>query len=229
VWLLVVPLAIVLVLVLAVIVPVVVGTVWLVGWSLHWLGPLLLIWGFFMLMRGPRRRYRRDWARGESPRRSERNTAPPAGWDRPVQPTAAPSPKAPETALPIDVQVKVDQIQRKVEVLLQYADTFPPFSHDLYIVRRTAAEYLPRTIEAYLAVPKRTPDSVLPPPTQSPLDELKQQLQLLDSKLDEIAQDLQRKDLDGLLANRRFLEERFGRRQASADGPDIQSSETRAS
>jgi hypothetical protein len=45
----------------------------------------------------------------------------------------------------------------------------------------------------------------------TPLQELKEQLALLDSKLDEIAEDLQRHNQDRLLANRRFLEERFGR------------------
>ena len=42
--------------------------------------------------------------------------------------------------------------------------------------------------------------------------ELKAQLELLDSKLDDIAQDLERQDTDRLLANRRFLEQRFGMR-----------------
>src|ERR1051325_1073987 len=55
--------------------------------------------------------------------------------------------------LPIDVQVKVEQIRRKVDVLLSYADRFPPFSQDLYLVRPTASDYLPRTINAYLALP----------------------------------------------------------------------------
>jgi hypothetical protein len=44
------------------------------------------------------------------------------------------------------------------------------------------------------------------------LDELRAQLDLLDARLDDIARDLQRHDLDQLYANRRFLEERFGRR-----------------
>jgi hypothetical protein len=43
-------------------------------------------------------------------------------------------------------------------------------------------------------------------------EELKAQLDLLDAKLDDIAQDLQRQDADRLLANRRFLEARFGTR-----------------
>jgi hypothetical protein len=97
-------------------------------------------------------------------------------------------------------------------VLLGYADRFPPFSQDLHIVQQTAAEYLPRTIDAYLALPGVGAPHVAAT-RQTALAELREQLQLLDSKLDDIAQDLQRQDLDCLLANRRFLEERFRLRE----------------
>ena len=117
-----------------------------------------------------------------------------------------------QSELPIDVQVKVEQIRRKVEVLLSYADRFPPFSQDLYLVRQTASEYLPRTINAYLAMPKETAEKPIVADGKTPHQELKSQLDLLDSKLDDIAQDLQRQDTDRLLANRRFLQERFNLR-----------------
>jgi hypothetical protein len=121
-------------------------------------------------------------------------------------------PRQPE--LPIDVQVKVEQIRRKVDVLLSYADRFPPFSQDLYLVRQTATDYLPRTISAYLGLPKQAAaDKPLIAGGKTAYQELKAQLDLLDSKLDDIAQDLQRQDTDRLLANRRFLEDRFGSRE----------------
>src|SRR6202011_942083 len=114
--------------------------------------------------------------------------------------------------LPIDVQVKVEQIRRKVDVLLSYADRFPPFSQDLYLVRQTASDYLPRTINTYLSLPRETAEKPLTPSGKTAHEELKAQLDLLDSKLDDIAQDLERQDTDRLLANRRFLEDRFGSR-----------------
>jgi hypothetical protein len=113
--------------------------------------------------------------------------------------------------LPIDIQVKVEQIRRKVDVLLGYADRFPPFSQDLYLVRQTAADYLPRTINAFLGLRVEEVDKPLLG-GKTPREELKAQLDLLDSKLDDIARDLQRQDADRLLANRRFLEARFGAR-----------------
>jgi hypothetical protein len=111
--------------------------------------------------------------------------------------------------IPIDVQVKAEQIRHKVNVLLGYADRFAPFSRDLYIVRQTAAEYLPRTLDAYLAIPG-TDDPLVRSTGRTALEELRAQLALLDARLDAITQNLQQRDLDGLAANRRFLEERFG-------------------
>jgi hypothetical protein len=156
-----------------------------------------------------------DHRRAPRERRAERR-----GADRP-----APSPVMPRPArqrpterrpasparreLPIDVQVKAEQIRHKVDVLLGYADRFPPFSRDLYIVRQTAADYLPRTLSAYLAIPG-TNDPPLDATGRTALDELRAQLAILDASVDEITQNLQRRDLDGMLANRRFLEERFG-------------------
>jgi hypothetical protein len=117
--------------------------------------------------------------------------------------------------------VKVEQIRRKVDVLLGYADRFPPFSQDLYLVQQTASDYLPRTVNAFLGLPRDAVDKPLSnePGARSARQELKAQLDLLDSKLDDIAQDLQRQDADRLLANRRFLETRFGTRDAGLKPP----------
>ena len=123
----------------------------------------------------------------------------------------------PRRELPTDVQVKVEQIRRKADVLLGYADRFPPFSQDLHIVRQTAAEYLPRTVRAYLALPGDD-DPVIATSGKTALQELREQLGLMDAKLDEITQALQRNDLDRLAANRRFLEERFDVRDGEGEG-----------
>jgi hypothetical protein len=48
------------------------------------------------------------------------------------------------------------------------------------------------------------------PDGRTALQVLKDQLGLLDSKMDEIAGDVQRQDIDRLLANGRFLEDHFG-------------------
>ncbi len=125
-----------------------------------------------------------------------------------------------QSDLPIDIRVKVEQIRRKVDVLLGYADRFPPFSQDLHLVRQTAGDYLPRTLNAFLAMkPEDVDKPLLTPGGKTAREELKAQLDLLDTKLDDIAQDLQRQDADRLLANRRFLEARFSDHQSAGEAP----------
>ncbi len=169
-----------------------------------WLIVGLVIWAVFALSGRPRHR---RWMRYSYPR-----VPPPVPTSPRPRPEPRPRPDPPQRPeLPIDVQVKVEQIRRKVEVLLSYAPRFPPFSQDLYIVRQTANDYLPRTIDAFLALPPDRREVPVDESGKTAREELKEQLDLLDSKLDEIAEDLQRHNLDRLLANRRFLEERFGR------------------
>jgi hypothetical protein len=178
----------------------------MVGVVMPWFMIGFIVWAAFAAGRGPRRqrsmRYqwgRNYWQSQPWPSSSRARYAAPA----------QPRPTVPE--LPIDVQMKAEQIKHKVDVLLSYASRFPPFSKDLYVVRQTATEYLPRTLNAYLALPPVDADRVLPSTGRTALDELKAQLDLLDSKLDEVADDLQRRDVDALLANRLFLEQRFGK------------------
>jgi hypothetical protein len=216
-WLLLVPILI-LVAVVVLVTALAGALIGLVGAALGALGlgwPWLLIALGIWLFWHEDGRYRRRRHRREAivpPRAVIHDRHKPAERQQPEKnaaPLSGPRPMR-QTELPIDVQVKVEQIRRKVDVLLGYADRFPPFSQDLYLVRQTASDYLPRTINAYLALPKQTAEKPLSADGKTAHQELRAQLDLLDSKLDDIAQDLQRQDTDRLLANRRFLEERFG-------------------
>ena len=231
-WVLFVPLLVVLLLV-GVLATLFAGVAWLLGAGWPW---LLIVLGAWLFWHEDGRHHERRRvvagrafaaaARGPagSPSGSPgapRSTHPPSS---PADSRAAPKDQpriaraARQAELPIDVQVKVEQIRRKVDVLLGYADRFPPFSQDLYLVRQTASEYLPRTINAYLALSREAAEKPLSADGKTAHQELKSQLDLLDARLDEIAQDLQRRDADRLLANRRFLETRFGHRN---DGFDV--------
>jgi hypothetical protein len=220
-WLLFVPILVLVVLTLTVS-ALFAGVFWVLGAGWPW---LLIGIGAWLFWHEDGRYYRRRaWRdrRGPVARIPSQPPAPSrSGKDAHHGPPPA-SPKLREQELPIDVQVKVEQIRRKVDVLLGYADRFPPFSQDLYLVRQTASDYLPRTINAFLSLPKDTAEKPLSADGKTAHQELKAQLDLLDSKLDDIAQDLQRQDADRLLANRRFLEARFGLRgttpTASASG-----------
>jgi hypothetical protein len=182
----------------------------LIAYALPVLLILASVWLVAKAFGGPRGRHhgrRGGHADRHRPYRPSAPHAPPRPAQHgPVQYEPAPTARR---EIPIDVQVKAEQIRHKVNVLLGYADRFAPFSRDLYIVRQTAAEYLPRTLDAYLAIPG-TDDPLVRSTGRTALEELRAQLALLDSRLDAITQNLQQRDLDGLAANRRFLEERFG-------------------
>jgi hypothetical protein len=179
------------------------GVLGLVFGTVHFWPVFLVVFGLWLLFRGNGHRRRDwDWDRPARPRRPE-----PVSTVEPPRP--GPSATRPRE-LPIDLQVKVEQIRRKVDVLLGYADRFPPFSHELYLVRQTADDYLPRTINAYLSMPTEATNKPLAGQARTAREELQAQLDLLDAKLDEIAVDLQRQDAERLLSNRRFLEDRFG-------------------
>jgi hypothetical protein len=219
-WLLFVPLVILMVVLMAV-GALSAGVFAVVGWGWPWLLIGLGMW-LFWHEDGHHRRARHHHRRGRVPvhEASSERRSPPSGQMPEKDPAAARPHPLRQSELPIDVQVKVEQIRRKVDVLLSYADRFPPFSQDLYLVRQTASEYLPHTVSAYLAMSKETAQRPMKN-GQTPHQELKAQLDLLDSKLDDIAQDLQRQDTDRLLANRRFLEDRFGLRNARPPFADV--------
>ncbi len=210
-WLLLVP--IVCVVVIMLLVGLLQGVFWLLGsaWPVLLIG--LGVWMFWH-QDGPHRR--------PGSARTSRLSAPqPAPARAPTPRSRGSDRRQPrQSELPIDVRVKVEQIRRKVDVLLGYADRFPPFSQDLHLVRQTATDYLPRTLNTFLAMkPEDVDKPLLSAGGKTAREELKAQLDLLDTKLDDIAQDLQRQDADRLLANRRFLEARFGGRQAAVENP----------
>jgi hypothetical protein len=113
--------------------------------------------------------------------------------------------------LPTDVQSQVARIRQEILELLPHAAQFPVGSPDLYVLQRTAVNYLPTTIEAYLALPTTYARERTIQGEKTPLDVLKEQLEILDTKMDEIAEAVRERDSDRLLANGLFLEDRFGK------------------
>jgi hypothetical protein len=111
--------------------------------------------------------------------------------------------------LPVAYQAKVDEILRRIDGLLKYADRFPLGSEELYVVKQTAVDYLPSTIKAYLALPPGYAYAPVGTERKPALHVLWEQLCLLETKLDDIEQGIHRRHADGLLANGRFLEERL--------------------
>jgi hypothetical protein len=111
--------------------------------------------------------------------------------------------------LPASLRLKVAQIRRKIEALLRYADQFPVGSEDLYIIQRTATDYLPTTIRTYLAMPPGSENTPVDAQGRTAWRILWDQLAMIEARLDGVASEVRRRNIDKLVANGRFLEERF--------------------
>lgn len=193
-----------------VVILVVVGLVALMSGAASWIVFGVLMWAGVWLLFGGRRRWRRR-ARGRHERWAAMNQMPAP----PPAPMPAPLPPPPQPVVNLnrlgpDAERQVDRIRRKAAVLGQQPDRFPIGSKDLYTVQHTASDYLPATVNAYLEVPTwsvNTPTADGRTPTQI----LTNQLDMLETKLDEIAETVRKQRVDNLLANERFLEQNIGR------------------
>lgn len=183
---------------------------WIVYVFLFCGGMWLLLGGSRRSRRRARRAARRQWqGQWQGPPNVPQVPAPPP----PPMPAPLPPPPQPVVnlnQLPPDAQKQADRIRRKAAVLGAHPDRFPIGSKDFYTVQQTSAEYLPETVKTYLEVPTW---SVNTPTTdgRTPVQILANQLDLLEGKLDEIADSVRKQRVDNLLANERFLEQNFGK------------------
>ncbi|HEV3097050.1 MAG TPA: hypothetical protein VG104_07880 [Candidatus Dormibacteraeota bacterium] len=121
--------------------------------------------------------------------------------------------------VPADVLAKVQSIQQIILGILPRSGALPAGSPELFVVQRTATDYLPTSLESYLNLPRAYATLHPVQDGKTPKQVLLDQLTLLESKMTEVADDVHRNDTDRLLANGRFLEERFGRSPLSLEGP----------
>jgi hypothetical protein len=108
------------------------------------------------------------------------------------------------------LQAKLQEIADTIMGILPHYAEFPPGSPDLFVVGRTATDYLPSALQAYLNLPRAYATLHKMPNGKTADEVLGDQLTLLASKMDEVADAVHKKDSDALLANGRFLEEKFG-------------------
>src|SRR6202022_4464170 len=89
--------------------------------------------------------------------------------------------------------------------ILPRLDCLPLGAPELYLVERTARDFLPTAIETYLRLPGGYASSRGATAYQVLVDEL----DLLETQMRRVAEVVNRTDMDRLLAHRRFLEDRF--------------------
>jgi hypothetical protein len=115
--------------------------------------------------------------------------------------------------LPPDVLALVKSLESSIDAILPMLDdkSHGAGDQDAYTIRQTALHYLPETIEGYLKLPAayRNLQPVADGKTAKTL--LYEQLTVLDGKMKEIAANLTTNDAQALLANGRFLRERFAK------------------
>ncbi|MDQ6919327.1 MAG: hypothetical protein M3Z98_08210 [Candidatus Dormibacteraeota bacterium] len=112
--------------------------------------------------------------------------------------------------VPDDVYQKVVSIQQTILGILPKIDRLGPGSQDAFVVQKTVSDYLPSTLQAYLNLPRAYAAVHRFSDGRTAAQVLIDQLTLLDRKLDEVADAVNKNDADALLANGRFLEDRFG-------------------
>jgi hypothetical protein len=115
----------------------------------------------------------------------------------------------------VDVITRYQSIHRRMLGMLPRMGQMEGTSQDLYILRRTAGDYLPTAIQSYLRLARAGATEQALPDGRTPHQVLLEQLELIDARLADIDDALNRNDLDRLLAHGRFLETRFG--PASSD------------
>lgn len=112
--------------------------------------------------------------------------------------------------LPPPLAAKLQGISDTIMGILPHYADFPPGSPDLFVVGRTATDYLPSALQAYLNLPRAYATLHKMPNGKTADEVLGDQLTLLATKMNEVADAVHKKDSDALLANGRFLEEKFG-------------------
>lgn len=111
--------------------------------------------------------------------------------------------------VPEDVLSKVERIKVSILDMLPYIMDINSADHNIYVIRQTALDYLPETLENYLNLPPAFAKMHPIKDGKTAKQLLLEQLDLLDQQMREIAQDFHSDNSQGLLIHGRFLEDTF--------------------
>jgi hypothetical protein len=104
----------------------------------------------------------------------------------------------------------VARIRRRASDLLGQRARFPVGSRSLHLVERTLAEYLPATLSTYQSLAPAAAAGTPLPDGRTGQRVLQDELDILEARLDEVANELWLADVGRLLANERFLRDHVG-------------------
>ena len=109
------------------------------------------------------------------------------------------------------VEQKVGAISQVILDILARRDGAGGQSPELFVVLRTATDYLPKAIDTYTRLPAGYATTRLLAEGKTAQEILLDQLGLLEKEMTEVADAFSKNDLDRLRAHGRFLANRFGR------------------
>jgi hypothetical protein len=113
--------------------------------------------------------------------------------------------------LPDELAAKVVAIQATILDILPKLAGSTIDRQDLFALERTVSDYLPQTLDNYLTLPRAYANTHAVSDGKTAEQLLGDQLDLIDEKMKEIADAIAKDDVGRLLAQGRFLEERFGK------------------
>jgi len=113
--------------------------------------------------------------------------------------------------VPDDIYALVASIRDSILLTIpeNAAESAAATDPNVYLIRQTALDYLPAALQSYLSLPAQYADRPITADGRTPHATLLDQLQLMDGKMREVADAIVRHDSDRLVANGRFLHERF--------------------
>ena len=110
--------------------------------------------------------------------------------------------------VPPDIWVRMQRIELTIRAeILPRLDCLPLGAPELYLVERTASDFLPTAVKTYLQLP----GGYASPAGATAHQVLVDELDLLEAQMRRVAEVVHRADMDRLLAHHRFLEDRFRR------------------
>lgn len=112
--------------------------------------------------------------------------------------------------VPAEVEQSVVSIRQNVLDILGREARLAAHSPELFVVLRTATDYMPTALQTYLRLPAGYATSRRQADGKTAQEILLEQLKLLDREMVDVADAVTKHDLDRLRAHGRFLADRFG-------------------
>jgi hypothetical protein len=108
------------------------------------------------------------------------------------------------------VLVRVDNICTLIEQVLPRADELGDGSAEMHLLSRMATDYLPGALNPYLSLPRDYAERVPLSDGRTAVTSLCAQLDVMYAQMWQVVEAVLQSDGDKLLANGRFLDEKFG-------------------